>query len=158
MCPDEIFISLKCTGWMCFMQTSTLCREMHTACPVHCPLSTTTSGTLSVRPRGVRTICRGVQQALATMRLKNGASVQCKVKKNTQTCVIMGIPPMMHKVTFFNQMILEVNSSAKCLIVIPNELAFCQLHWYFYKHTFQLCAVLSYGHTFHNIFYYHFFF
>ena len=39
-----------------------------------------TNGIMNVQLRGVRTIFHGALQPLATMRRKDGASVQCKVK------------------------------------------------------------------------------
>lgn len=62
---------------MFYLQISTRYWEIHTACPVHCLLSTTINGILSAQPMGVRTICCGVLPALSMMRLKDGASVQC---------------------------------------------------------------------------------
>lgn len=69
-----------------YLQISTLCWETRMACPVHCPLNTTTNGTLSARLRGSKTTSSGVLPPPATMRLKDGASVQFKVMDvDTQT-------------------------------------------------------------------------
>ena len=70
---------------MCYSQTSTRCWGMHTACPALCPFDTTINGTPSAQQRGVKTIFHGVQPALATMKLKDGAFVQCSVKIDTHT-------------------------------------------------------------------------
>uniref|UniRef100_A0A3Q4HY65 Phospholipase A2 receptor 1 n=1 Tax=Neolamprologus brichardi TaxID=32507 RepID=A0A3Q4HY65_NEOBR len=50
-------------------------------CLVPFLLNTTTNGTLSVLLRGVRTIFCGAQPPLATIKAKDGASVQCKVNQ-----------------------------------------------------------------------------
>lgn len=83
---------------MFYLQISILCWGMRMACPVLFPLDTTTNGTMNARQRGVRTIFCGVPPALAMMRPKDGASVRCKVKMDTQTCGHLLFPPAQSEV------------------------------------------------------------
>lgn len=69
--------------YFCLLQISTPYWEMHMECPVLCPLSTTTNGTMSAQPRAATTIYCGVLPTPTMMTLKNGAFVRFKVKKLT---------------------------------------------------------------------------